>query len=173
MEKLAIRISRQAAKAVSNQIIWYIANRDKSFAKTLSENITTDIEAIASTPSIGRVIPSKGNREYRVFISHKKCLIKYWYNSRTLYVVNIIFTDIHTPRIFWIPQAYTWHNNSARFSLRDTLRIFFMYYPRLFTACAQTNGWWGENNTSFSVFPWSLQMFFITLHSFPTNPKPT
>lgn len=100
MEKLAIRISRQAAKAVSNQILWYISNRGKSFVKTLSKNITTDIEAIASTPTIGRIIPSKGKREYRIFISHKKCLIKYWYNSRTLYVVNIIFTDTHSPRIF-------------------------------------------------------------------------
>lgn len=100
MEKLAIRISRQAAKAVSNQMLWYTANRDKSFVKTLSENITTDIEAIAATPSIGRVIPSTGKREYRVFVSHKKCLIKYWYNSKTLYIVNIIFTDTHSPRLF-------------------------------------------------------------------------
>lgn len=100
MEKLAVKMSKQAAKAVSNQILWYMTNRDKSYAKTLGENLSAAIESISSSPFIGRIIPSNTKREYRVFISHKKCLIKYWYNSKTLYIVNIIFTDTHSPRIF-------------------------------------------------------------------------
>lgn len=100
MEKLVVRLSKTASKAMSNQILWYYSNRDQSFVKTLVENISKDIDSIALMPTIGRVIPTKGSREYRVFVSHKKCLIKYWYNSKTLYIVNIIFTDTHSPRIF-------------------------------------------------------------------------
>lgn len=100
MAKLIVKFSKQASTAVSNQILWYYANRDKSFVKTFTENIASDIETLASYPNIGRLIPTKGKKEYRVFISHKKCLIKYWYNNRSLYIVNIIFTDTHSPRIF-------------------------------------------------------------------------
>lgn len=100
MEKLVVRLSKIASKAMSNQILWYYSNRDQSFVKTLVENISKDIDSIALMPTIGRVIPTKGNREYRVFVSHKKCLIKYWYNSKTLYIVNLIFTVTHSPRIF-------------------------------------------------------------------------
>lgn len=51
-------------------------------------------------PTIGRKTNIPNKHEIRVFISNKKCLIKYWYNTRTLYVVDIVFTDTHYPRFF-------------------------------------------------------------------------
>ena len=100
MEKLEIRILPKAAMIISQQAEWYHNNRGESFSVTLIKNTVSDIEAIASMPTIGRNIPTRGKREYRVFISRKKCLIKYWYNSHTLYVVDIVFTDMHSPRFF-------------------------------------------------------------------------
>lgn len=100
MEKLEIRILPQAAMKLSRQSEWYHNNRGESFSITLINNTISDIEAIASMPTIGRIIPTQGKREYREFISHKKCLIKYWHSSRTLYVVDIVFTDTHSPRFF-------------------------------------------------------------------------
>lgn len=100
MEKLEIRILPQAAMIISQQAEWYHNNRGESFSVTLIKNTVSDIEAIASMPTIGRNIPTRGKREYRVFISHKKYLIKYWYSSCTLYVVDIVFTDTHSPRFF-------------------------------------------------------------------------
>lgn len=61
MEKLVVRLSKIASKAMSNQILWYYSNRDQSFVKTLVENISKDIDSIALMPTIGRVIPTKGN----------------------------------------------------------------------------------------------------------------
>lgn len=100
MEKLEIRILPQAAMKLSQQAEWYFNKCGNSFSITLIKNTVSDIEAIASMPTIGRNIPTRGKREYRVFISHKKCLIKYWYSPRTLYVVDIVFTDTHSPRFF-------------------------------------------------------------------------
>jgi len=51
-------------------------------------------------PTIGRKTNIPNKHEIRVFISNKKCLIKYWYNTHTLYVVDIVFTDTHSPRFF-------------------------------------------------------------------------
>lgn len=63
-------------------------------------NVMEDIELLCSMPSLGRQIPTKGKREYRVFVSRKKCLLKYWYDDNMLYVVNVIFTDTHSQRMF-------------------------------------------------------------------------
>ncbi len=66
----------------------------------MMKNIMDDIDALCETPTIGRLMANEGRHQYRVFVSKKKCIIKYWYNSRTLYIVDIVFTDTHSPRIF-------------------------------------------------------------------------
>ena len=100
MEKRVVRILPQAKTHLNRQILWYRLERDESFVRTMLKNITSDIDTLCSFPTIGRVIPTNAKREYRVFVSHKKCLIKYWYNTRTLYIVDIVFSEIHTPRLF-------------------------------------------------------------------------
>jgi len=100
MEKIKVRILPSAATKLSRQAEWYHNYRGESFAVTLIQNTLSDIDLISTMPTIGRIIPTKGKREYRVFISHKKCLIKYWYSSKTLYIVDIVFTDTHSPRFF-------------------------------------------------------------------------
>ena len=100
MEKLALNISKKASETLQDQVLWYIQNCGYSFARTLLKNFWTDVDKLCLTPTIGRQIPAKGKHEYRVYISHKKCLVKYWYNSRSLYVTEIVFTDTHSPRMF-------------------------------------------------------------------------
>lgn len=100
MEKLVVKIEKRAATKLSRQILWYEENRDVSFSKTMMRNILADLDALCASPLIGRKIPRKTKREYRVFTSNKKCIIKYWFNSRTLYVVDFVFTDTHSPRFF-------------------------------------------------------------------------
>lgn len=100
MEKLVAKIEKRAATKLSRQILWYEENRDVSFSKTMMRNVLADLDALCASPHIGRIVPQKGKREYRVFVSNKKCIIKYWFNPRTLYVVDIVFTDTHSPRFF-------------------------------------------------------------------------
>jgi plasmid stabilization system protein ParE len=63
MEKLEIRILPQAAMKLSRQAEWYFNKCGKSFSITLIKNTVSDIEAIASMPTIGRNIPTRGKRD--------------------------------------------------------------------------------------------------------------
>lgn len=100
MAKLVASLSDRAKNRINAQAMWYHVHRDDSFTRTMLKNITDDIDALCCAPTIGRMLPDCGKRQYHVFISKKKCIIKYWFNSRTLYVVDVIFTDTHSPRIF-------------------------------------------------------------------------
>lgn len=83
-----------------SQVQWYAVNRDNDFTKAFLKNLWSDIDSLCAMPMIGRSIPKKGNHEYRVFISHKKCLVKYWYDTKTLTIVDIVFTDTLKNRLF-------------------------------------------------------------------------
>lgn len=100
MQNHRLKISEKASDKLQDQVKWYVENASISFAQTLLTEFWNDVDRLCAMPTIGRRtnIPSK--HEIRVFISNKKCLIKYWYNTRTLYVVDIIFTDTHSPRFF-------------------------------------------------------------------------
>ena len=100
MAKHLIHIHPRAKDRLNKQVQWYRVYRDESFVKTMLRNIVADIETLRNMPTIGCIVPTKGRHEYRMLISHKKCLIKYWYNSRSLYIVDITFTEAHSPRIF-------------------------------------------------------------------------
>lgn len=100
MAKLVVSLQSRAKKRINAQAEWYHVNRDDSFTRTMLRNLADDIDALCATPSIGRKIPYATRHEYRVFVSKKKCIIKYWFNSRTLYIVDIVFTDTHSPRFF-------------------------------------------------------------------------
>lgn len=100
MAKLVASLSNRAKNCINAQAMWYHVNRDDAFTRTMLKNITEDIDALCDTPTIGHMISEGGKHQYRVFVSKKKCIIKYWFNTRTLYVVDVIFTDTHSPRIF-------------------------------------------------------------------------
>lgn len=100
MENLRINIGKHAAKKLESQVSWYEEHQMFSFALTLLTEFWNDVDRICAMPTIGRKTGLRGKHEIRVFISNKKCLIKYWYNTHTLYVVDIVFTDTHSPRFF-------------------------------------------------------------------------
>ena len=100
MENLRINIGKHAAKKLESQVSWYEEHQMFSFALTLLTEFWNDVDRLCAMPTIGRETGLRGKHEIRVFISNKKCLIKYWYNTRTLYVVDIVFTDTHFPRFF-------------------------------------------------------------------------
>ncbi len=100
MESLRLRISERASDRLQDQAKWYIENAGYSFVKTMLDEFWNDVDRLCVMPTIGRKTDIPGKHEIRVFISNKKCLIKYWFNTRTLYIVDIVFTDTHSPRFF-------------------------------------------------------------------------
>lgn len=100
MQNHRLKISEKASDKLQDQVKWYVENAGISFAQTLLTEFWNDVDRLCAMPTIGRKTGLRGKHEIRVFISNKKCLIKYWYNTRTLYVVDIVFTDTHSPRFF-------------------------------------------------------------------------
>ena len=100
MENLRLRISEKASDRLQDQVKWYIENAGYSFAKTMLDEFWNDVDRLCLMPTIGRKTDIPSKHEIRVFVSNKKCLIKYWFNTRTLYIVDIVFTDTHSPRFF-------------------------------------------------------------------------
>ncbi len=100
MENLRLRISEKASDRLQDQVKWYIENAGYSFAKTMLDEFWNDVDRLCLMPTIGRKTDIPSKHEIRVFVSNKKCLIKYWFNTRSLYIVDIEFTDTHSPRFF-------------------------------------------------------------------------
>lgn len=100
MQNHRLKISEKASDKLQDQVKWYVENAGISFAQTLLTEFWNDVERLCTMPTIGRKTNIPNKHEIRVFISNKKCLIKYWYNTRTLYVIDIVFTDTHSPRFF-------------------------------------------------------------------------
>ena len=100
MQNLGLKISEKASDKLQDQIAWYEGQFMFSFAQTLLTEFWNDIDRLCTMPTIGRKTDIPSKHEIHVFISNKKCLIKYWYDTRTLYVVDIVFTDTHSPRFF-------------------------------------------------------------------------
>lgn len=100
MENLCLKISEKASDKLQDQVKWYEGQFMFSFAETMLREFWEDVDRLCAMPTIGRKTNTPSRHEIRVFISNKKCLIKYWYNTRTLYVVDIVFTDTHSPRFF-------------------------------------------------------------------------
>lgn len=82
------------------QLDWYFGRFMYSYVESLESNLFADIDALCIAPTIGRVLKKVKQREYRVFVSRRSCLIVYRYTSRTLFVEDLIFTNTHSPRIF-------------------------------------------------------------------------
>jgi plasmid stabilization system protein ParE len=100
MENLRLRISEKASDRLQDQVKWYIENAGYSFAKTMLDEFWNDVDRLCLMPTIDRKTDIPSKHEIRVFVSNKKCLIKYWFNTRSLYIVDIVFTDTHSPRFF-------------------------------------------------------------------------
>lgn len=88
-------MAKRASGKLLAQAMWYRKHRDGSFVATLMANLFDDLDALCQTPSIGKVVAMKGRHEYRSFVSHRKCIIKYWYTTRALYVVDIVFIELN------------------------------------------------------------------------------
>lgn len=100
MENLRLKISEKASDKLQDQTKWYIEYAGYSFAQTMLDEFWKDVDRLCVMPTLGRRTDIPSKHEIRVFISNKKCLIKYWYDSRALHVVDIVFTDTHSPRFF-------------------------------------------------------------------------
>ena len=100
MQSLRLNIGKHAAKKLESQVLWYEGHFMFSYAETLLTEFWSDVDRLCAMPTIGRKTDIPSKHEIHVFISNKKCLIKYWYNTRTLYIVDIVFTDTHSPRFF-------------------------------------------------------------------------
>ena len=100
MQNHRLKISEKASDKLQDQVQWYVENVGYSFAQTLLTEFWNDVDRLCAMPTIGRKTDIPSKHEIRVFISNKKCLMKYWFNTCTLYVVDIVFTDTHSPRFF-------------------------------------------------------------------------
>lgn len=100
MEARKLRMSKRALGKLAAQLDWYYGQCMYSFAESMEGNLFADIDVLCLTPTIGRLLKKVNRKEYRVFVSHKLCIIVYRYSAKTLYVEDLIFTDTHSPRIF-------------------------------------------------------------------------
>lgn len=98
MERLGVKTEARVFRKLNNATLWYLENLDSSFVKTMLKNYQEAVTIISCIPTIGRVAKKTATREYRTYVVHKKCIIVYWYNSKTLHITDIIFTDTFKER---------------------------------------------------------------------------
>lgn len=98
MERLSVKTDARVFRKLNNATLWYLANRDNSFVETMLKNYREAVMALSYTPTIGRVERRTSTREYRSFVVHRKCIVVYWFNSKTLYIKDLIFTDTFKER---------------------------------------------------------------------------
>lgn len=63
-------------------------------------NLFADMDVLCASPTIGRFLRKVNGKEYRVFVSHRLCIIVYRYTAKTMFVEDLVFTNTHNPRIF-------------------------------------------------------------------------
>lgn len=95
MEMRKLEIAKRASMKLLAQAMWYREHCGGAFVSTLMETIFDDLDALCQTPTIGRVYTIKGKHDYRSFVSRRKCIIKYWYTGKSLYVVDFVFTNVN------------------------------------------------------------------------------
>lgn len=93
MERLGVKTEARVIHKLNNATLWYMANRDVSFVKAMLKNYQKAVATLSYIPTMGRVVRRTSTREYRTYVAHKKCILVYWYNSKTLHITDIIFTD--------------------------------------------------------------------------------
>lgn len=98
MEHLGVKTEARVFRKLNNATLWYMENRDSSFVKTMLKNYQKAVTTLSYIPTIGSVVRTTPTREYRKYIAHKKCVLIYWYDSKTLHITDIIFTDTFKER---------------------------------------------------------------------------
>lgn len=98
MECLGAKTEVRVFRKLNNATLWYLENRDSTFVETMLKNYQEAVTALSLTPTIGRVVRKTSTREYRSYVVHKKCILVYWYNSKTVYITDLIFTDTFKDR---------------------------------------------------------------------------
>lgn len=100
MERHSVKTEARVFRKLNNAALWYLENRDGRFAKTMLKNYQEAVAVLSYTPSIGSVVRKTSTREYRTYVAHKKCILVYWFNSKTLYITDLIFTDTFKERFY-------------------------------------------------------------------------
>lgn len=98
MERLIVKTEARVFRKLNNATLWYLENRDDSFVKTMLNNYQEAVTALSYTPTMGSVVRKTSTREYRTYVAHKKCILVYWFNNKTLYITDLIFTDTFKER---------------------------------------------------------------------------
>ncbi len=98
MERLGVKTEARVFRKLNNATLWYLENRDSSFVETMLKNYQEAVTTLSYFPTVGRTVRKTTTREYRAYVAHKKCILVYWYNSKTLYITDLIFTDTFKDR---------------------------------------------------------------------------
>ena len=92
MAQLVVKWSNRALRKLDDQSLWYLANCGEIFVKTFVENVRNSVETISGMPGIGVLRKQTSTRTYRLYHHHPKCAIYYCYNTKEVYIVDLIFT---------------------------------------------------------------------------------
>ncbi|MCQ2202353.1 MAG: hypothetical protein MJZ27_09735 [Bacteroidales bacterium] len=98
MESLSVKTEARVIRKLNNATLWYLENRDRSFVETMLKNYQEAVVSLSHTPTMGNVVRKNQTREYRTYVVHKKCILVYWYNSKNLYITDLIFTNTFKDR---------------------------------------------------------------------------
>lgn len=94
MAQLVVKWSKKALKKFDDKAIWYLANCGETFVKTFVSDIENTIGTISAMPGIGVEMKQTTQRTYRLYHNHPHCSIYYSYDSKSITVLDIIFTEM-------------------------------------------------------------------------------
>lgn len=94
MAQLVVKWSKKALKKFDNKAIWYLANCGETFVKSFVGDIENTIVTISTMPGIGVVMKQTTLRTYRLYHNHPHCSIYYSYDSKSITVLDLIFTEM-------------------------------------------------------------------------------
>ena len=92
MAQLVVKWSNRALRKLDDQSLWYLANCGNIFVKTFVANVKSSVETISGMPEIGVLRKQTQTRTYRLYYNHPKCAIYYWYDTKEVHIMDLIFT---------------------------------------------------------------------------------
>lgn len=94
MAQLVVKWSKKALKKFDDKAVWYLANCGETFVKAFVSDIESTIGTISAMPGIGIEMKQATLRTYRLFHNHPHCSIYYSYDSKSIMVLDLIFTEM-------------------------------------------------------------------------------
>ena len=92
MAQLVVTWSVKALRHLDEKALWYLANRNETYAKTFAEDVRDCIEILSAQPSIGVIRKQTPRYTYRIFHNHPQCSIYYWHTSSEVHIIDLLFT---------------------------------------------------------------------------------